>query len=64
MNSDNPLEGRRAAFVTAQSTAVLQAAASEGENSRDAFGRLYCDHWYPLYAYIRPRGYPPSDAED
>lgn len=57
-------EPRRSAFVTTQWTAVLQAAAGENESSRDAFGRLYSDYWYPLYAYVRRRGHAPPDAED
>lgn len=57
-------ETRRSTFVTTQWTAVLQAAGGDRENSRDAFGRLYSDYWYPLYAYIRRRGYSPTDAED
>ena len=51
-------------FCTTHWTAVLQATSGEGEDSRDAFGRLYSDYWYPLYAYVRRRGYAPADAED
>ena len=57
-------EPHRSAFATKQWTAVLQAAVGAGENSREAFGRLYSDYWYPLYAYIRRRGSSPAEAED
>jgi len=30
----------------------------------EAFARLYRDYWYPLYAYVRRRGYAQHEAED
>lgn len=32
--------------------------------ARDALGKLFQIYWYPLYAYIRRRGYREHDAED
>lgn len=32
--------------------------------ARDALGKLFQIYWYPLYAYIRRRGYGEHDAED
>lgn len=32
--------------------------------ARDALGKLFQTYWYPLYAYIRRRGYGEHDAED
>jgi RNA polymerase sigma-70 factor (ECF subfamily) len=32
--------------------------------AREALARLFQTYWYPLYAYIRRRGYAEHDAED
>lgn len=32
--------------------------------ARDALAQLCRNYWYPLYAYVRRRGYSPSDAQD
>ena len=34
------------------------------EQARDALGKLFQTYWYPLYAYIRRRGFGEHDAED
>jgi RNA polymerase sigma factor (sigma-70 family) len=54
----------RASFRTTHWTVVLDAARPGSERSEDAFARLYIDYWYPLYSYVRHRGYSPPDAED
>ena len=56
--------GGSAAFHTTHWTVVLEAGSHAKGGSHDAFARIYLDYWYPLYAYIRRRGYSPSDAED
>jgi RNA polymerase sigma factor (sigma-70 family) len=56
--------GGSAAFRTTQWTAVLDAARPGTERTQEAFARIYLDYWYPLYAYIRRRGFSPPDAED
>jgi RNA polymerase sigma-70 factor (ECF subfamily) len=38
-----------------------QGSSPEG---REALERLCQTYWYPLYAYVRRRGYGPEDAED
>jgi RNA polymerase sigma-70 factor (ECF subfamily) len=40
--------------------------AGEGESpeAQAALARLCRDYWYPLYAYVRRRGYGPEDAQD
>jgi RNA polymerase sigma-70 factor (ECF subfamily) len=53
-----------AAFRTTHWTVVLEAAHPDADRSREAFARIYLDYWYPLYAYVRRRGFPPPDAED
>ena len=42
------------------------AAAADGsvDVAAEALEELCRTYWFPLYAYIRRRGHPPSDAED
>jgi RNA polymerase sigma-70 factor (ECF subfamily) len=46
----------------------LVAAATPGEASetraRQALEELCRAYWYPLYAFVRSRGYPPDEARD
>ena len=53
-----------AAFRTTHWTVILDAACPDTELSHEAFARIYMDYWYPLYAFVRRRGYLPADAED
>src|SRR5258705_662087 len=43
---------------------VLLSAQSEAPGSRAAVAALCGLYWYPLYAFIRRRGYNPEDAQD
>jgi RNA polymerase sigma-70 factor (ECF subfamily) len=44
---------------------VLACAGEDDiDQARDALGKLFKTYWYPLYAYIRRRGYGEHDAED
>jgi RNA polymerase sigma factor (sigma-70 family) len=62
--SGSPLVGRTE-FATTQWSLVL-AAGQQREDARasEALEKLCRTYWYPLYAYIRRRGYSPNDAED
>jgi len=44
----------------------LVAAAGEGpsEASHHALEKLCAAYWYPIYVYVRRRGYGPEDAQD
>jgi RNA polymerase sigma-70 factor (ECF subfamily) len=61
-----PSEARkpRNFFATTHWTVVLSAGGSDTTPARDALATLCQTYWYPLYAFIRQRGYPPHDAED
>lgn len=52
-------------FATTQWSLVLQAAATHSPEvaavALESLCRLY---WYPLYVYVRRRGYAPPDAQD
>jgi len=46
---------------------MVFACVSEDENNaqaQEALAKLFRTYWYPLYAYVRRRGYGEHDAED
>jgi RNA polymerase sigma factor (sigma-70 family) len=51
-------------FVTTRWSLVLAAGGTTSAESRAALETLCGLYWYPLYAYIRRRGYSPEQAED
>lgn len=55
---------RADAFVTTHWSLVSRAGRGDITQARDAVARLCQTYWYPLYAYVRRRGYSPPDAED
>lgn len=60
--SDTPRGRER--FVTTRWTLVLSAGRKSSPQSDRALGELCQMYWYPLYAYVRRRGYAKADAED
>jgi RNA polymerase sigma factor (sigma-70 family) len=56
-----PLTGR---FRSTRWGDVLAARDPTDPGTREALARLYRTYWYPLYAYIRRKGFPPEHAED
>src|ERR1700693_5498490 len=53
-----------AEFRPTRWSVVLLSAQSEAPGSRAALAALCGLYWYPLYAFIRRRGYNPEDAQD
>ena len=53
-----------AVFATTHWSVVLTAGRSDAPQAQDALEKLCQTYWYPLYAYVRRRGYAPADAED
>jgi len=51
-------------FVTTRWTVVLTAGGIDTTQSRQALEHLCRTYWYPLYAYVRRRGYSAHDAQD
>jgi RNA polymerase sigma-70 factor (ECF subfamily) len=51
-------------FVTTQWSVVLTARDGVSPESREALDELCRTYWYPLYGYIRRRGYTHEDARD
>jgi RNA polymerase sigma factor (sigma-70 family) len=51
-------------FPTTLWTVVLHAGRDELGQVRAALAQLCQAYWYPLYSFVRRRGYSPHDAED
>jgi len=43
---------------------VVAAGAPQRKEARSALVSLCEGYWYPLYSYLRRRGYPPDQAQD
>jgi RNA polymerase sigma-70 factor (ECF subfamily) len=59
-----PEGARRGRFATTRWSLVAAAGASGSEQAERALTELCAEYWYPLYAYVRRRGYDPEDAAD
>jgi len=56
---------RAARFNTTHWSVVLACSGENGTlDTRAAQTILFQTYWYPLYAYVRRRGYGEQDAED
>jgi RNA polymerase sigma factor (sigma-70 family) len=55
---------RSPVFVTTHWSVVVTAAGKNTADARHALEKLCQTYWYPLYAYVRRRGFSPPDAED
>ena len=51
-------------FATTHWSIVWQACQKDSPRAEAALGQLYTAYWYPLYAFIRGRGYDVHDAQD
>ena len=51
-------------FQTTRWDVVLLSAQSQTPGCKEALADLCKLYWYPLYTFIRHRGYSPEDAQD
>jgi RNA polymerase sigma-70 factor (ECF subfamily) len=51
-------------FPTTRWTLVVAAGDPQRKEARSALISLCENYWYPLYAYLRRRGYPADQAQD
>lgn len=51
-------------FTTTHWSVVLAAGQQASPQAATALETLCRTYWYPLYAYVRRRGYGPEDAQD
>lgn len=65
-NHLSPSDGGRSNdfFATTHWSAVLKAKQSDTTHAHAALSELCQTYWFPLYAYVRRRGYNLHDAED
>jgi len=54
----------RSGFPTTRWTLVVAAGNPDRTEARSALVSLCENYWYPLYAYLRRRGYPADQAQD
>lgn len=59
-----PLASDSPVFPNTRWSLVLQAGAHADEQARSALAHLCREYWYPLYAYVRRRGFAAHDAQD
>jgi RNA polymerase sigma-70 factor (ECF subfamily) len=61
--SDAP-KRQGAEFTTTHWSVVLQAGQGDSDGTAEALQLLCQAYWYPLYVFVRRRGYSPHDAQD
>src|SRR5207244_6500377 len=52
------------AFATTHWSVVVAAGQDESPPARSALEKLCRAYWYPIYVYVRRKGYGPDDAQD
>lgn len=64
--SDKPDSAERPSgrFATTHWSVVLAAGDSATPGAEEALEKLCRTYWYPLYAFVRLKGYTPEDAQD
>ena len=60
----NIAPSNRPRFATTHWSIVLAAGKSSSPHQKHALETLCKDYWFPLYAYLRRRGYDTHQAED
>ncbi len=60
----DPEVSRKSRFTTTRWTLVLAAGQSDSPDGRKALGVLCQTYWFPIYAYLRRRGYDEHQAAD
>jgi RNA polymerase sigma-70 factor (ECF subfamily) len=56
--------GQPGIFSTTHWSVVLEAGQTDSAGALAALERLCRTYWYPLYVFIRKKGYSPEDAQD
>ncbi|MEK7685920.1 MAG: sigma-70 family RNA polymerase sigma factor [Verrucomicrobiota bacterium] len=55
---------RAAQFAPTHWSVVLTAAGRDSPEAAGALAQLCQDYWYPLYAFVRRKGFTPHEAQD
>jgi RNA polymerase sigma-70 factor (ECF subfamily) len=66
MDEDPPQSSphEKGSLPTTRWSLICAAAGPSTSSARRALDELCRIYWYPLYCFVRRRGYPPADAED
>jgi RNA polymerase sigma factor (sigma-70 family) len=64
VSADPKSEPGRAVFATTHWSVVVEAGQSGSPKAFQAMAQLCQTYWYPLYAYVRRKGYQAPDAQD
>jgi DNA-directed RNA polymerase specialized sigma24 family protein len=64
VRADPNSEPGGAVFATTHWSVVLDAGQLDSPRASEAMAQLCRTYWYPLYAYVRRKGYPAPDAQD
>lgn len=59
-----PRSEKTPVFATTEWSVILAAGNESSDQAAEALERLCASYWYPLYAYVRRRGYGPQEAQD
>src|SRR5262245_21604051 len=62
--SDAALVRASPVFATTHWSVVLAAGQNRSDRAATALEELCRSYWYPLYAYLRKKGYSEHDAQD
>jgi RNA polymerase sigma factor (sigma-70 family) len=62
--STGPLPSAAAQFATTHWSVVAAAGCEDLPQRSEALEQLCRTYWYPLYSYVRRRGFGPEDAQD
>ena len=63
-HSEDNQPSRCGEFASTHWSVVLAAAQTQSPEACEALATLCAAYWYPLYAYVRRKGYSPPEAED
>src|SRR6516162_3095298 len=64
VSADPKPEAGRAVFATTHWSVVVEAGQNDSPKASEAMAQLCGIYWYPLYAYVRRKGYAAPDAQD
>src|SRR6266850_2390756 len=64
MNTDSRQSPAPGVFATTHWSVVVQAGEVESPQASEALAQLCNTYWYPLYVYVRRKGYAAHDAQD
>jgi RNA polymerase sigma-70 factor (ECF subfamily) len=62
--ASHPHSDQPGGFPTTQWSRVISAGDPDAALAKESLAELCNAYWYPLYAYIRRRGYDPEKAKD